>query len=121
MDQPYLAWSDRPVVDARVTSVDVAELDYEDGGGRYLYAGRPFTGFCAVRYPDGGLRSLTGFTDGIEHGVTVGWHPDGRLRIYAETAESVYHGLVAEWDASGVLAHVSHYDLGLAVPDARSS
>jgi antitoxin component YwqK of YwqJK toxin-antitoxin module len=115
MDQPYLAWNDRAAVDSRVKSVDQAELGYDDCEARYLLHDRPFTGFSAMRYPDGTLSSLTGFTDGIEHGVTVGWYPDGRIRSYAETAESVYHGIVAKWDEGGTLIRISRYNLGLEV------
>jgi antitoxin component YwqK of YwqJK toxin-antitoxin module len=115
VEQPYLAWADRDDVDRRVTSVAQSELDYEEGEGRYVYDGRPFTGFSATRYPDGRLESLTGFTDGIEHGLTVGWHPNGQLRRYAETAESVYHGVVAEWAEDAALLRVTRYNLGLEI------
>jgi hypothetical protein len=121
MEQPYLAWTDRAAVDARVKSVDQAELGYDDCEARYLLHGQPFTGFSAMRYPDGAIRSLTGLTDGIEHGVTVSWYPDGRIRRYAETAESVYHGILAEWDQSGTLIRVSHYNRGLAVKTDTTS
>jgi hypothetical protein len=120
MDEPYLAWIDRAAVDARVASVGQAELGYDDCEGRYLFRGRPFTGFSALRYADGTLSSLTGFTDGIEHGVSVAWYPDGRIEGYAETAESVYHGIVAEWDENGRLTRMSRYNLGLELKSNRA-
>jgi antitoxin component YwqK of YwqJK toxin-antitoxin module len=121
MDQPYLTWMDRTEVDARVASIGQAELDYDDGEGRYLFRGQPFTGYSALRYPDGTLSSLTGFTDGIEHGVTVGWHPNGHISNYAETAESVFHGIVAEWDENGALIRTTRYRSGLEVKSNASS
>jgi antitoxin component YwqK of YwqJK toxin-antitoxin module len=121
MNESYLAWMDRAAVDARVETVDRAKLGYDDCEARYLFRDRPFTGFSALRYPDGTLRSLTGFTDGIEHGVSVGWYPNGHIRLYAETAESVYHGIVVEWDENGTLIRISRYNLGLEVQSNPTS
>jgi antitoxin component YwqK of YwqJK toxin-antitoxin module len=115
MNQPYLAWADRDAVDDRVMSVSQTVLGYDDCSACYLHQGQPFTGYSAIRYPDGHLRSLTGFTNGIEHGLTVGWYPNGHIRIYAETAEAVYHGLVAEWGIGEEAPRVTYFDRGLEV------
>lgn len=121
MDQPYLAWMDRDAVDARVKSIDQAELGYDDCEARYLLGDQPFTGFSAIRYADGTLSSLAEYRDGIEEGVSVAWYPGGQIEVFAQMAESVYHGIVAKWDEKGTRIGVSHYNRGLEVESNSAS
>ncbi len=121
MQDRYAEWADRDAVDQRIPSVGYDDLDYDDGADQYLLRDVPFTGFCAARYPDGKLESLTEFTDGGDHGRGAMWYRNGQIHRYVETARSVYHGWVAEWDQDGKLLKLGLYESGLLVAGERPS
>jgi antitoxin component YwqK of YwqJK toxin-antitoxin module len=82
--------------------------------GRLWEHGRdvPFTGFMVEHYADGTLRSRSAVSNGVLHGLSLGWFTNGQLQISEEFHEGVSHGVRTRWYADGAPQSEAHIVAG---------
>jgi hypothetical protein len=102
-------WFDRERIENEVTGIEFAALTYDPGFGHTCYNGEPFTGVSILRYPDGSLRSIVQYVNGLGQGVAVIWHPNGQLRTYREVESDVLHGVEIQWAPDGQKSSEERY------------
>ncbi|OAI40983.1 hypothetical protein AYO40_00445 [Planctomycetaceae bacterium SCGC AG-212-D15] len=105
-------WLDRDRVDQEVPAVDYQDLRHNQTFGLDYYSGKPFTGYCRERYPNGTLASVVQLVRGLNAGVTVAWHPNGQIASYGELQDGVRHGLLIEWNEEGAKVYEKQYHDG---------
>jgi antitoxin component YwqK of YwqJK toxin-antitoxin module len=96
-------WLDREYVVRHVTAVHFGNLTYDEAFGQYRLGEKPFTGASLRRWPNGALRGVTHFRNGLEHGVAVAWYYGGQVAGYNEMEEGVCNGWHIEWNEDGTI------------------
>lgn len=104
------------LVSAQIPSsqVEYAQLKLNRQKGIWALAETPFSGYALQFYPDGTLKSKTGFLRGKKQGLSLEYYPDGHLRQQAQFHQNKLHGYVKNW--FGTKGHpllaLRHYHLG---------
>ena len=68
---------------------------------RLMSQSSPFSGFMVEHYANGTLRSRSAISNGLLHGISLGWYTNGQLQVSESFKEGVSHGLRTKWYANG--------------------
>lgn len=60
-----------------------------------------FTGLLLDTYGDGAKKSRTEISNGLPHGVSLGWHTNGQRQVHEHFVAGTSHGLRTKWHANG--------------------
>ena len=60
-----------------------------------------FTGLLLDTYDDGAKKSRTDISNGLPHGLSLGWHTNGQPQIEEHFLAGTSHGLRTKWHANG--------------------
>jgi len=71
--------------------------------GHWLLPGttNAFTGFLLDTYDDGARKSLSAVSNGLLHGLSIGWHTNGQQQVEEHFVLGVSHGLRTKWHPNG--------------------
>ena len=81
----------------------------------YLLDGQPFTGIGYEANDDGEIISEMEFQDGMQHGVTKGYHLAGQVKREAHYKYNTLDGFVRDWDDAGLLEREEEYEMGVCI------
>ncbi|MEM7369005.1 MAG: membrane-binding protein [Bacteroidota bacterium] len=100
-----------PAVDIPLDSLSLHKWE-----GVWKVNGQPYSGYALQLYPNGLLRTKTGFFNGKKQGPSRAYFPDGKLQHITPYHENLVHGEVKNW--SGVEGHpllaIRNFHLGKA-------
>ncbi|MFT5141790.1 MAG: antitoxin component YwqK of YwqJK toxin-antitoxin module [Rhodothermales bacterium] len=115
------------------SAVEASDSRVRRDGRAMLFAETPLTGTLTERWPDGSVKSVTSFVDGLTQGEAHGWYPDGTdsfVRSYGSGRKTGIHlgwwedgspkfefnfvggeheGAAREWFRSGILYREFNY------------
>jgi len=71
--------------------------------GRWLAPGATngFTGLLLDTYEDGTRKSLSVISNGLLHGLSLGWHTNGQQQVEEHFVAGTSHGLRIKWHPNG--------------------
>lgn len=109
-----------PIVCPQGSEVQVVQYPSERGGGRgerCVLPGGTREGPSYDYYDDGGIHSITSWSNGERHGKTQIWHRNGVKAEEFEHSHFIPVGTWTKWDEEGKV--VSQTDLGREGENAR--
>ena len=101
----FLALRHRPAptdpADAAASATHRTNLVFQ--AGHWLLPGTTnlFTGFLLDTYEDGTRKSLSAVSNGLLHGLSLGWHTNGQQQIEEHFVLGVSHGPRTKWHENG--------------------
>ena len=78
-----------------------------------------FTGLMVEHYPGGVLKSRTGVSNGLLHGVSEGWFTNAVRQVAEHFVNGVSHGERLRWDEEGRQVAAAQIDQGKIVGQFR--
>lgn len=61
----------------------------------------PFTGLLLDTYEDATRKSLSAISNGLLHGLSLGWHTNGQQQVEEHFVAGTSHGLRTKWHPNG--------------------
>lgn len=94
--------------------VDFKQLRHDEDG-RMLLGGHFFTGIAVEYWRGGAIASEMSYQDGIEDGLSRGWHDNGVRSWVTPYRKGCVAGMMQEWHRNGQLALQEEIDHGVAL------
>jgi antitoxin component YwqK of YwqJK toxin-antitoxin module len=91
----------------------VAEDALEFDGDLRCLDGVPYTGSGVDYYRSGGVRAVTNYKDGFEHGLVCEWDEGGRLQRECHARRGMKYGAEKTWHENGKLKSEANFEWGV--------
>jgi antitoxin component YwqK of YwqJK toxin-antitoxin module len=85
----------------RLIETQMTNLVMIDGHWRRRGKTNVFTGILLNNYDNGALKSRSVVSNGLLHGLSIGWHTNGQQQIEEHYVAGISHGLRTKWHPNG--------------------